>query len=161
MFTDEVSTTVLTMGLRSRRGGTWLDDRTAAGWETHLTAATCGGSSCEPPTTARCSCARTRECWKRRSSWGVERLRVHAGPAGRRRRSPCVRCLVELGATLRYHGDFDWPGITIANAMIAHGCRPWRFAAADYDEALARLAPIVGELPLLGAAPVEARGTPS
>jgi uncharacterized protein (TIGR02679 family) len=38
VFTDEVSTTVLTVGLHSRRGGTWLDDRTAAGWETHLTA---------------------------------------------------------------------------------------------------------------------------
>jgi uncharacterized protein (TIGR02679 family) len=61
------------------------------------------------------------------------------------------------GAELRYHGDFDWPGITIANLLIdQHRCRPWRFAATDYLDALASLAPIVGELPALGAGRVEA-----
>lgn len=34
---------------------------------------------------------------------------------------------------LRYHGDFDWPGISIADSVMArHGARPWRFGAADY-----------------------------
>jgi uncharacterized protein (TIGR02679 family) len=34
---------------------------------------------------------------------------------------------------LRYHGDFDWPGIAIASSVIRrHGARPWRMSAADY-----------------------------
>lgn len=34
---------------------------------------------------------------------------------------------------LHYHGDFDWPGLTIGNGIIArYGARPWRFSALDY-----------------------------
>ncbi len=41
------------------------------------------------------------------------------------------------GVELRYHGDFDWPGIALANRAIArHGVRPWRMAADDYLQAL-------------------------
>ena len=37
------------------------------------------------------------------------------------------------GGELRYHGDFDWPGVAIANSvMIRHGARAWRMSAADY-----------------------------
>lgn len=44
--------------------------------------------------------------------------------------------LARAGATLRYHGDFDWPGIRIANSITArHGAAPWRMGAADYLEA--------------------------
>lgn len=45
--------------------------------------------------------------------------------------------LVKAGARLLYHGDFDWPGLHIANhVMRAHGARPWRFGAADYETAV-------------------------
>jgi hypothetical protein len=38
---------------------------------------------------------------------------------------------------LRYHGDFDWPGIAIANSVIRrHHAIPWRLSAADYREAV-------------------------
>jgi len=38
---------------------------------------------------------------------------------------------------LSYHGDFDWPGVGIATAIMArHGARPWRLAAADYEAAV-------------------------
>jgi len=38
---------------------------------------------------------------------------------------------------LRYHGDFDWPGITIANyAIREYGAHPWRFARTDYEAAV-------------------------
>jgi uncharacterized protein (TIGR02679 family) len=68
-----------------------------------------------------------------------------------------LRSLVGDGAELRYHGDFDWPGIAIANAVFAIGsCQPWRYAADDYLAALTRLVPMVGDLPLLGDAPVTA-----
>ncbi len=46
--------------------------------------------------------------------------------------------LVHAGARLRYHGDFDWPGIQIANhVMRAWGAHPWRFTALDYEAAAA------------------------
>jgi uncharacterized protein (TIGR02679 family) len=47
------------------------------------------------------------------------------------------RCLLSqlarAGARLRYHGDFDWPGLRIGNhVMREHGAEPWRFGTADY-----------------------------
>ncbi|WP_245428299.1 TIGR02679 family protein [Kumtagia ephedrae] len=51
------------------------------------------------------------------------------------------RCLLsqlaQAGARLRYHGDFDWPGLRIGNHfMREHGAQPWRFGAADYLSAV-------------------------
>lgn len=47
----------------------------------------------------------------------------------------------DAGARLYYHGDFDWPGIGIANfVMRVWEATPWRFSAHDYDAA-ARVAP--------------------
>ncbi|MER8481359.1 TIGR02679 family protein [Mesorhizobium sp. M1322] len=55
------------------------------------------------------------------------------------------RCLLAqlalADARLRYHGDFDWPGLRIGNqVMREHGAEPWRFGAADYIAAV-RTAP--------------------
>ncbi|MDD5387769.1 MAG: TIGR02679 family protein [Gallionellaceae bacterium] len=45
--------------------------------------------------------------------------------------------LDQAGARLRYHGDFDWPGLHIANHVLRHfGARPWRFGASDYEAAI-------------------------
>ncbi|WP_232425398.1 TIGR02679 family protein [Pseudofrankia inefficax] len=60
-----------------------------------------------------------------------------------------VRTLVGDGAPVRYHGDFDWPGIAIAARLLAVGATPWRMSAADYRRAVAGLAADVG-LPLTG-----------
>jgi uncharacterized protein (TIGR02679 family) len=44
--------------------------------------------------------------------------------------------LSKAGAELRYHGDFDWPGIEIANLIVTrHGARPWHMDAAAYESA--------------------------
>lgn len=41
--------------------------------------------------------------------------------------------LVESGAQLAYHGDFDWPGLRIATVVMRFfNARPWRFGAEDY-----------------------------
>jgi uncharacterized protein (TIGR02679 family) len=45
--------------------------------------------------------------------------------------------LREAGSVLRYHGDFDWPGIGIAQSLISAGALPWRFGAQDYREGVA------------------------
>jgi uncharacterized protein (TIGR02679 family) len=155
VLTDEVSTTALTAGLRTT-ARSWLDDRTDAGWESHLTARDLRRldlrvapdgvvSVCENP-----------------------RVLEAAVDAGSRCAVVCtlgqpavvVTTLLEqlqaAGAELRYHGDFDWPGITIANLLVGtYCCRPWRFGAVDYLDALARLAPVVAELPALGSAIAE------
>ncbi len=45
--------------------------------------------------------------------------------------------LAQAGAILCYHGDFDWPGIQIANhVMREHGAQPWHFGVTDYLAAL-------------------------
>ncbi|GAA2003686.1 hypothetical protein GCM10009799_33500 [Nocardiopsis rhodophaea] len=47
-----------------------------------------------------------------------------------------LRLLADNGADLRYHGDFDWGGIRIANTLLRRvPWRPWRFSAADYQVA--------------------------
>jgi uncharacterized protein (TIGR02679 family) len=44
-----------------------------------------------------------------------------------------LKRLTDSGIALAYHGDFDWPGIQIANVIYRrHGFTPWRFSAADY-----------------------------
>jgi len=53
--------------------------------------------------------------------------------------------LAESGYQIHYHGDFDWPGIAIANLMVRdQGARPWRMSATDYSRAPASL-PLKGE----------------
>jgi uncharacterized protein (TIGR02679 family) len=43
------------------------------------------------------------------------------------------------GARLRYHGDFDWGGVTIGNfVMREFGAEPWRFGTTDYLAATAK-----------------------
>ena len=43
-----------------------------------------------------------------------------------------LRRLADSGTVLRYHGDFDWGGIRIANGLVdRYGVLPWRFATDD------------------------------
>ena len=45
--------------------------------------------------------------------------------------------LSQAGACLRYHGDFDWPGVRIGNHVIRqYGAFAWRFAGKDYVTAI-------------------------
>lgn len=57
-----------------------------------------------------------------------------------------LRILTANGARLHYHGDFDWPGLTIAGGVIDHfAAHPWRMTAEDY-----RIAAQHGGRPLRG-----------
>lgn len=48
-----------------------------------------------------------------------------------------LKQLSDAGAQLRYHGDFDWAGIHIANnVMKLCRCTPWRFGSEHYLQAL-------------------------
>jgi uncharacterized protein (TIGR02679 family) len=159
VLTDEVSTTALTMGLRTRHGGTWLDDRAAAGWETHLDGRDLRRIELRSPGEVFvCENPRVLEAAIEQGS-GRALVCTQGQPAVVVLR--LLAMLAEGGATLRYHGDFDWPGLTIANALITgQGCVPWRFAAADYERALGRLASVVPELPALEGRAVDASWDP-
>jgi uncharacterized protein (TIGR02679 family) len=62
-----------------------------------------------------------------------------------------LESLADAGASFRYHGDFDWPGIAIANGVFAElPCRPWRFGVRDYQDALDHAGSLAVELPSLG-----------
>ena len=55
--------------------------------------------------------------------------------------------LAAAGCTFAYHGDFDWPGIALANRITRrYDAEPWRMRAADYEYLASR---------------AEARGTPT
>ncbi|WP_181108579.1 TIGR02679 family protein [Xanthomonas arboricola] len=62
--------------------------------------------------------------------------------------------LQAAGAKLLYHGDFDWPGIGIANFVIrTWNAIPWRMSTQDYDVAASSTTRVRHEL---GATPVNA-----
>jgi len=47
-----------------------------------------------------------------------------------------LRTLTQCGVAIRYHGDFDWEGVRIANrVMNRFGAQPWRMSAQDYRQA--------------------------
>lgn len=57
----------------------------------------------------------------------------HLGAAQR----TILKQLKASGADLRYHGDYDWPGVAIANNVIAkYDATPWHFSAVDYTAAV-------------------------
>lgn len=54
--------------------------------------------------------------------------------------------LTAEGAVLRYHGDFDWGGIRIANRVHERvGFVPWRYRARDLDAGPDLGGPLLGE----------------
>ena len=45
--------------------------------------------------------------------------------------------ITSADGALRYHGDFDWPGVGIAASIIdRHHATPWRFTVPDYEAAI-------------------------
>nr|WP_075958602.1 DUF2399 domain-containing protein [Ornithinimicrobium sp. CNJ-824] len=64
--------------------------------------------------------------------------------------------LAAAGGDLRYHGDFDWPGLALAERAVGrHGVRPWLMGVPDYLAGVA-----VGGPQLVGT-PVEPSWDPS
>jgi uncharacterized protein (TIGR02679 family) len=154
VLTDEVSTTVLTAGLRAP-GGSWLDGRTQAGWESHLTIRDLRRIAVRAPDDGVVHVCENPRVLEAAVDAGSRRALVCSQGQPAVVVTTLLRLLAECGSELRYHGDFDWPGITIANVLVGgYQCRPWRFGSADYLDALAGLAAVVAELPLLHGGPV-------
>jgi uncharacterized protein (TIGR02679 family) len=134
---DEISGTVITWALRPPGRDRWsvmMCDRADLGLITHLTVQelqragelTRAGEIihvCENP-----------QVLQRLAAAGVER------PAACLSGNPAAAGVALLERTVvRYHGDFDWPGIAIARRIFVRGAGPWRFGREDYIDALARL----------------------
>jgi uncharacterized protein (TIGR02679 family) len=53
------------------------------------------------------------------------------------RRSQLDEITADPEVQLAYHGDFDWPGIAMAERIIRrYHAAPWQFGAADYRSAV-------------------------
>lgn len=157
---DEVSSTALTYGLRPLGVG-WreraLADRADHAAETHLTLRETRLLSWQvAPGTVVAVCENPRVLEAAADAAAPAALVCTAG-------NPTTVVLELLGrlatggAGFAYHGDFDWPGVALANRLIGRfGASPWRMSAADYEAAVAtcrdRGSPL---LPLAGP-PVEA-----
>ncbi|MBA8825528.1 uncharacterized protein (TIGR02679 family) [Saccharopolyspora lacisalsi] len=75
--------------------------------------------------------------------------------------SELLNRLGDSGAALRYHGDLDWTGLTIARSLYDHhGVLPWRMSANDYREAVNRASAERLDLPVLTGEATEAPWDP-
>jgi uncharacterized protein (TIGR02679 family) len=82
---------------------------------------------CENPTVAAAAANRL-------GAAGAPLICIEGQPRTAARVLLCL--LMDAGARLAYHGDFDWAGIQIANVVMRrHGAAPWRFFSADYRTA--------------------------
>ncbi|MQS35268.1 TIGR02679 family protein [Streptomyces katsurahamanus] len=161
---DEVSSTVLTYGLRPVGGG-WreqaLRERADHHAEAHLTPRDLHDLQlrlpagtvihiCENPrvveAAADAACGHPLVCTSGSAATVVLTL---------------LDALAATGCRFAYHGDFDWPGIALANRIIhRYGAQPWRMGAEDYEH-LAASSQTAGipQLPLDGR-PVSAAWDP-
>ncbi|WP_433546455.1 TIGR02679 family protein [Streptomyces sp. CA-294286] len=139
---DEVSSTVLTYGLRPDGEG-WreraLRERADHHAEAHLTPRDLHSLRlrlpagtlihiCENPrvveAAADAACVRPLVCTSGSAATVVLTL---------------LDALAATGCRFAYHGDFDWPGIALANRVVRrYGARPWRMGTADYEQLAAR-----------------------
>jgi uncharacterized protein (TIGR02679 family) len=137
--TDEISGTVITWALRPPGNDRWsgmMRERADLGLITHLTMHELHRSAdltrpgevihaCENP-----------QVLQALASAEVDRpLACVSG-------NPAAAGVVLLArCTVRYHGDFDWPGIAIARRVFGLGAQPWRFGRVDYAAGVERLPP--------------------
>ena len=141
VIVDDLASRVLVLNLAAGGGGLgeWLTDATTRGVPFYVTlqqliampVAPLAGTTahvCENPAVLRRAAAdlgpgsRPLICTEGQPSTAFHRL---------------ATAITNASGALRYHGDFDWPGIAIANAVISrHNATPWHMSAADYQAAI-------------------------
>jgi len=142
--TDALSGTVLSWQLRppgTDRWSTMMRERADLGLVTHLTMHELDHagpvmfaersqqiSVCENPQVLQAAA---------HAGCGQPLLCLSGNPATVGRR--LLRTLLTAGYPVRYHGDFDWPGIAIAGRIVAAGATAWRMSAVDYRAAATML----------------------
>lgn len=143
--TDEISGTVLVWALRPPGSDRWsgmMRERAELGLITHLTAhelLRAGEPAVPGEVVYACE---NPQVLQRFAAAGVDRpvICTSGNPSA-------AGAMLLDRVRVRYHGDFDWPGIAIARRLIERGATPWRLSHADYLEAVDRL-PAGNRLPL-------------
>ncbi|MEV6009146.1 TIGR02679 family protein [Streptomyces sp. NPDC051976] len=139
---DEVSSTVLAYGLRPDGEG-WreraLRERADHHAETHLTPRDLHDLQLHLPAgTMIHICENPRVVEAAADAACIQPLVCTSGSAA----TVVFTLLDTLAATgcrFAYHGDFDWPGIALANRVIRrYKALPWRMSTADYEHLAAR-----------------------
>ncbi|MCI4078770.1 TIGR02679 family protein [Streptomyces sp. MMS21 TC-5] len=152
---DEVSGTVLTLGLRPAGGDPWpvmLRARADLNLPTHLTwaelrspvAATALAQPGEPV-----HACENPQLLQAAARHGIPGALVCTSGNPSHAGWQLLERLQGDGARILYHGDFDWPGIAIASRVISGGAHPWRMSGDDYLWALSH-SPGTARLPLHG-----------
>ena len=135
--TDEISGTVLVWALRppgADRWSTMMRERADLGLITHLTVHELHHTEPLTPLGEVVHACENPQVLQQLAAAGVDRPLICTSG------NPAAVGLHLLDRVIvRYHGDFDWPGIAIARRIIARGATPWRLGHDDYLEAAARL----------------------
>lgn len=161
VLTDTVSTTVLTLGLTPVGDGwreAWLRSRAAAGEEVHLTLRDLDRICWQVAEGALVSVCENPRVLEAAMDAGARAPAVCTAGSAASVTTSLLRRLVAGGARLRYHGDFDWPGIELANRMReVVPTTPWRMLAGDYEQAVLHAQQRGSVLQPLSGQPVQAR----
>ncbi|GIF04601.1 TIGR02679 family protein [Actinoplanes siamensis] len=142
--TDMLSGTVLCWQVRPPGRDSWsamMRDRADLGLMTHLTLhelAVAGSASWLPTGQVVSVCENPQVMQAAvRASTAAPLLCLSGNPASAG--TQLLRRLIAAGNPVRYHGDFDWPGVAIAGRVLEQGAIPWRMSADDYTSAVAEL----------------------
>ncbi|WP_405796217.1 TIGR02679 family protein [Streptomyces sp. NBC_01506] len=162
---DEVSSTVLTYGLRPLGEG-WrersLRERADHHAETHLTPRDLLCVRLQLPAgTVIHICENPRVVEAAADAGGCDKPLVCTSGSAATVVLTLLDALAATGCRFAYHGDFDWPGIALANRIIRrYEAQPWRMGVEDYEHLAAVCgAQGVPQLPLDGG-PVDADWDP-
>jgi len=160
VVSDEVSTTVLTLGLRPEGASCVarsVCERSDAGCEAHLTLRDLSRLDRLVPAGTPVSVCENPRVLEASMDAASRAAIVCTGGNPTVVVTTLLARLASNGAHLRYHGDFDWPGVAIANRVIGtFGSTAWRMGVADYEDALAAAGAGVVELLPLDGRPVAA-----
>ncbi|GGN91798.1 hypothetical protein GCM10011579_089000 [Streptomyces albiflavescens] len=134
---DEVSSTVLTYGLRPT-GGTWgeqvLCRRAEHHLETHLTLRELRGLHLKMPAHTHIHVCENPRVVEAAADAGCSAPLICTSGNATTVVLTLLDALAATGCVFGYHGDFDWPGIALANrVMDRYGAEPWRMRAQDYE----------------------------
>jgi uncharacterized protein (TIGR02679 family) len=158
--TDRVSSTVLTYGLTplgDEPAERLLRERTLAGFESHLTLRDLRRMTWRLPVGTEVFVCENPRIVEAAADHGCVRPLACVSGNPTTVALTLLDALRAAGARLAYRGDFDWPGIAIANRLIGrYEARPWRMGARDYEAHVATARERGTPLQPLTGPPVEA-----
>ncbi|WP_329066747.1 TIGR02679 family protein [Streptomyces sp. NBC_01429] len=152
---DEISSTVLAYGLRPEGGG-WreqaLRERAVHHAEAQLTLRELRALRLSLPAGTLVRICENPRVVEAAADAGCGRPLVCTSGSATTAVLTLLDALAATGCRFAYHGDFDWPGIALANRIMRrYDARPWRLLAGDYELLAARAAERgIPPLPLAG-----------